>query len=32
MGVTVTAKIADSNAIDNALLKHYDVEPESISD
>jgi type IV pilus assembly protein PilB len=32
MGFTVTAKIADADAIDASLLKHYDVEPESISD
>ncbi|MBN1553923.1 MAG: type II secretion system ATPase GspE [Phycisphaerae bacterium] len=32
MGFSVTAKVADADAIDNALLKHYDVEPESISD
>jgi len=32
MGFTVTAKVADPEAIETALLKHYDVEPESIAD
>ncbi len=32
MGFRVTAKIADQDALDSALLKYYDVEPESIGD
>jgi len=32
MGYTVTAKIAEADALDEALLKYYDVEPESIGE
>ena len=32
MGFKVTAKIADAAALDAALLKYYDVEPESIGE
>ena len=32
MGFSVTARIAESQAVETALLKHYDVEPESIAD
>ena len=32
MGFLVTAKVAESQAVEAALLKHYDVEPESIAD
>ncbi|MCD4826029.1 MAG: Flp pilus assembly complex ATPase component TadA [Phycisphaerae bacterium] len=32
MGFNVTAKIVQSDALEAALLKYYDVEPESISD
>ncbi len=32
MGYSVTAKIADPEALDGALLKYYDVEPESIGE
>ena len=32
MDFTVTAKIADSEALDAALMKYYEVEPESIGE
>ncbi len=32
MGYTVTAKIADSDQLEAALTKYYDVDPESIAD
>ncbi len=32
MGFSVTAKIAELEALDGALMKYYDVEPESIGD
>ena len=32
MGFSVTAKITNPEDLDNALLKYYDVEPESIAD
>jgi type IV pilus assembly protein PilB len=32
MGFNVTAKIADPEDLDEALMKHYDVEPESIGE
>ena len=32
MGFNVTARIADAEHLDSALMKYYDVEPESIGD
>lgn len=32
MGFTVTAKIAEADALEGALAKYYDVEPESIGE
>jgi type IV pilus assembly protein PilB len=32
MGFNVTAKLADAEAIESALMKYYDVEPESFAD
>lgn len=32
MGYSVTAKIADPQSLEAALMKYYDVEPESIAD